>query len=536
MRPSCLLLCAVLIVAQQAYGHTQGPARSTARAISPGTTHTYSVQARAGDLVAGIIDPPTTPLSVELHEAGNATPRLLDVSSTGRVGFIAAASGTHRLQVSLRGKDSASYALKLSPPVSPAARMRGNRAQPAITYRSERITRLTESVHSGRSGEVERFWDEVKKAGGYLIEPLRDTDQEPGRPPDDLLVTFFWRATYDTYNVLLSWFGSARPEDYYLSHLRGTDVWYKTLRVYRDSRFSYTLSPNDRPEDRTVTSQLDPLNPVSAYRGSVSVFATADAPVEWFRDAPKRRGLVEEKRFVSALQAATYSTWIYTPPDYGAKAGPYPLVILFDGEGYVADFDDRRRLTPTMLDNLIERRRMRPAVVCFLGGFRGTRNGLSPLNEASADAVATELLPWLTSMYAVSATPGDVVIGGYSAGGVKASLVALKYPRLFGNVLSQSGAFRGPVNTLEPNLVARLFVQAPRAPIRFYLDVGLYDPGGSVRADDESNTAGNRHFRDVLQAKGYEVVYRETGGAHEFLHWCATLADGLMALLPGTSP
>lgn len=207
------------------------------------------------------------------------------------------------------------------------------------------------------------------------------------------------------------------------------------------------------------------------------------------------------------------------------------MVVLFDGEGYVANFDDRRRLTPTMLDNLIERGRMRPAIVCFLGGFRGTRNGLAPLNEASTDAVATELLPWLMSMYAISTDPRDVVIGGYSAGGTKASLIALKYPALFGNVLSQSGAFRGPVNTYEPNLVARLFVRAERAPVRFYLDVGLYDPGGSVRADDESNTAGNRHFRDVLQAKGYDVIYRETGGAHEFVHWSATLAEALVALL-----
>ena len=60
------------------------------------------------------------------------------------------------------------------------------------------------------------------------------------------------------------------------------------------------------------------------------------------------------------------------------------------------------------------------------------RNGLAPLNEASSDSVATELLPWLKSMYAISASPRDVVIGGYTAGGTKASLIALKYPTLFG--------------------------------------------------------------------------------------------------------
>lgn len=44
-----------------------------------------------------------------------------------------------------------------------------------------------------------------------------------------------------------------------------------------------------------------------------------------------------------------------------------------------------------------------------------------------------------------------------------------------------------------------------------------------------------RRFRDVLIAKGYDVIYRETGAAHNPLHWRATLAEGLMALVGDTS-
>src|SRR5581483_1616972 len=40
-----------------------------------------------------------------------------------------------------------------------------------------------------------------------------------------------------------------------------------------------------------------------------------------------------------------------------------------------------------------------------------------------------------------------------------------------------------------------------------------------------------RLLRDILQAKGYDFTYHETGGAHEGLHWRATLAEGLIALL-----
>ena len=44
---------------------------------------------------------------------------------------------------------------------------------------------------------------------------------------------------------------------------------------------------------------------------------------------------------------------------------------------------------------------------------------------------------------------------------------------------------------------------------------------------DEGITTSNRHFRDVLVAKGYDVTYVETATAHEPLHWRATLADAL---------
>ena len=61
-------------------------------------------------------------------------------------------------------------------------------------------------------------------------------------------------------------------------------------------------------------------------------------------------------------------------------------------------------------------------------------------------------------------------------------------------------------------------------PIRFYLEVGVYDLGAAM-------LGSNRELRDVLQLKGYKVDYREFDGGHNFANWRGTLADGLISVL-----
>ena len=46
----------------------------------------------------------------------------------------------------------------------------------------------------------------------------------------------------------------------------------------------------------------------------------------------------------------------------------------------------------------------------------------------------------------------------------------------------------------------------------------------------------NRRLRDVLRAKGTEVVYREFNGNHTYLNWRGGFADGVVALLGRARP
>lgn len=107
-------------------------------------------------------------------------------------------------------------------------------------------------------------------------------------------------------------------------------------------------------------------------------------------------------------------------------------------------------------------------------------------------------------------------------------------------LLSQSGSYwwTPPIDPAKPSsfdpdadssYVAQLFVSSPRLPVRFYLDAG------SMELDMSGKGAAilipNRHLRDALRAKGYEVFYQESQGGHDYLSWRGTLADGLILLM-----
>lgn len=68
------------------------------------------------------------------------------------------------------------------------------------------------------------------------------------------------------------------------------------------------------------------------------------------------------------------------------------------------------------------------------------------------------------------------------------------------------------------------------APARLYEEGGWANLPSATRALSDSGNDGFHRVRDVLQKKGYDVMYHETGGAHEGVHWGATLAEGLIAL------
>jgi len=416
---------------------------------------------------------------------------------------------------------------------------RSAKAQDEQRIISPRLSALQRELEAGNAAALENFWQEISKQGAPLVELIAGDDGYR-------LVTFLWRAREETRNVVI--FGGVAGSEFgqnQLTRLRETDLWFKTYRVRNDARFFYSLAANDslvplaklNPKDsqawlqRFAKFKADPLSPRPIYKtmpATSAVELPGAPPQPWItKQADVLAGNLEWKKLKSALLNNERAVGIYTPPGYKTDGQPYGLLLLCDGFDYALLVP-----TPVILDNLLAKNLLPPLVAVLIGNPTPTsRNVELPCNAGFADFLAKELIPWVRQNYNVTADPKQTVMAGSSYGGLAASYAAFRHPEVFGNVLSQSGAYWWkPDDAAEHEWLSKQFVASPKLPVRFYLDVGLMERG-PTQDDGPSMIIVNRHLRDVLQAKGYVVHYREFNGGHEYINWRGTLADGLLLLL-----
>jgi enterochelin esterase-like enzyme len=396
---------------------------------------------------------------------------------------------------------------------------------------SPRLEMLKQQIENGEPGAVEHFWEEMKARHTPLVETL-SADQ------GHVLVTFIYRAQGPTRSVVLisQLTASRSPGDAVLTPLHDTDVWYKTYLLPNDMRLSYNFVPNPTPESLAYHSELqlrDPLNPVylpgTENIGHSVLQLPAAAAQPWIAVKPGvSAGKVEEIQVESKILDSQRRAWVYIPSGYdSARSTPYPLLACFDGFVYSSP---EWVPTPTILDNLISAGKIPPMIAVFID--QSARRNLELSNNPQfADFVANELLPQVRKRWRATSDPAQTTLCGSSAGGLASAFAAFRHPDVFGNVLSQSGAF-WPGKTRdnpEQEWLTRQFRESDKLPIRFVLQAGILEIVATP-LNGPSILATNRHLRDVLGAKGYDVFYSEVAGGHEPLTWRGGVAEGLMQL------
>jgi enterochelin esterase family protein len=415
--------------------------------------------------------------------------------------------------------------------------------EPKQVVQSPRLITLTKDLQSGNREALKQFWKEMQ-GKSPLVEPVKGDAHSSW-------VTFLWRGNDKTRRVSLTGGLPTVDGDKWLTHLADTDVWYRTEKIPSDARFTYHFVIN-RPvklppsNDRAALAKFmehcpahpDPLNPNTLImQGMIpaSLLELSEAPAQpWVKPlegVPK--GALKEHKIKSKSLKEERTVTIYTPANYDPKGEKHGLLVLFDGAFYQ---DDEMIPGPTILDNLIAKKKIQPLVVVFVKHGLATRIKDLACSDPFAAFLVKELVPWVRAEYRVSEEPARTIVGGLSLGGLMASYCGLRHADVFGNVLSQSGShwwYPGGLEqddrdlpVAEPGWLTREYLAAPRQNVRFYAEIGRFEQGGGF-ANAVTET---QRFRDVLKAKGYSVQYSEFTGGHDYVSWRGSFADGLIAL------
>jgi enterochelin esterase family protein len=326
-----------------------------------------------------------------------------------------------------------------------------------------------------------------------------------------------------------------------LARLDGTDLWYRRVTLEPDARIEYVLMVDTRAAGfgAELEGIPDPRNPYRVESG-FGPFSELAMPGYAYPEvfAPVRDGTPGsfEGLDLHTLDAGAlpyeHEVLVYTPPGYDADtARTYPVAYFQDGRDYAAFAH-----VPRVLDWLVARGAMEPVVAVFIdppnrhrpeAPNRVTEYGM---DDAYVSFVADEVVPFVDACYRTDPSPARRLVVGDSYGGLIATYLAFRRPDVFGLAYSQSG-----YHSFEHDRMIRLVESAPPAPVRLYVDVGLYERvvgAGMLPEAGRDFLAANRRLRDVLAAKGYDFVYAEYPQGHTWGNWRAHLLDAFPHFFP----
>jgi enterochelin esterase family protein len=358
------------------------------------------------------------------------------------------------------------------------------------------------------------FWREVEARGAPLIDPLPD-----GRS----LVTFVFRAPADREVFLETNLDVLAPETapLRLDVAPGTDIHHVSIAARNDLRATYHFLVG--PERRRT---LDPLN--STTHEMVpdqprSAFSLEDAPEQPWTDTELSASWVE-RRFYSEAYGQDAVFDIYVPDGY-ADCDDKAALVGMDVIAY------RDALPAARIADYLRRATELPCLMVVAAPDLGAPDRAGGYDTAIR-FLADELAPWLERELSADLPPERLIISGLSRRGMVAAHAAFSRPDVFGRVLSLTGTYVwSPEGDAEPEWLTRRFAFEPRRPIRLFVAAGLLETQVSERNGGIYPLAANRHFRDVLEAKGYDYAYREFYGVHSTFNWQDMLIPGLSFLL-----
>jgi len=268
-------------------------------------------------------------------------------------------------------------------------------------------------------------------------------------------------------------------------------------------------------------SVIDPRNPATSEsnENTWSLVYVPGADFQDTKDVP--HGAVAEVTYYSSTLKRFRRMHVYTPPGYERSQESYPAFYLLHG---ASDSDASWSTVGRagfILDNLIAAKKAKPMIVVMPAGHTGpfTFGGGRSNNDFENDFV-NDILPHVEKTYRIQTDRKSRAIAGLSMGGGQTLNIGFSHLDQFAylgvfssGVFGITGGNRAPVQN-QPSWEERHKETLDNAGLKDGLKLVWFATGkndGLLKTSEATV--------EMLKKHGFNVAYKETGGAHTWLNW-----------------
>jgi enterochelin esterase family protein len=265
---------------------------------------------------------------------------------------------------------------------------------------------------------------------------------------------------------------------------------------------------------------VDPRNPKTS-ESNENTWSLVQVPgADWLdtRDVP--HGAVSAVTYWSSTLKRFRRLHVYTPPGYESNEGKYPIFYLLHGAFDSDDSWSSVGRAGFILDNLIAAAKAKPMVVIMPHGHTGPFSFGMPLSGEFEPEFVTDIMPQMEKRYRVYTDRQHRAMAGLSMGGAhtlnigipnldKFAYLGVYSSGIFGIAGGPGGAQAQGPSFEEKN---KAILDDPK--LKEGLKLFWFATG-----KDDFLVATSRATVEMFKKHQFNVVYKETDGAHTWDNW-----------------
>jgi len=301
---------------------------------------------------------------------------------------------------------------------------------------------------------------------------------------------------------------------------KGTNgVWEVVLGPIRPGAYRYNFTV----DGLTV---IDPRNPATSEsnNNTWSLVQVSGADFMDTKDVP--HGAVSAVTYYSTALKRFRRLHVYTPPGYELGKGRFPVFYLLHGAGDCDESWSSVGRAGFILDNLIAAKQAKPMVVVMPAGHTGPFRFGGPrltVDEFNQEFVS-DIMPLVEKNYRVYTDRKNRALAGLSMGGGQTLNIGIPHLDKFAylgvyssGVFGIAGGNRFGANTnapAGPTFEERHATQLNDPKLKKGLKLFWFATG-----KDDFLVETSRATVAMFKKHGFDVVYKETDGAHTWINW-----------------